>query len=356
VICTAGIGFSVGTFRLEEASLELAEGEYFVLLGPPGSGKSIFLECLCGLNRVERGQILIDGVDVTNWSPRRRHIGYVPQDYALFPHLSVERNIAFGLREQGTSRKRMAERLFAAAELLGIDHLLDRAIPGLSGGERQRVALARALAIEPRVLLLDEPVSALDESTREKVCAELRNLQRRLKITILHVSHNLEEAFSVADRGGVMRGGRFQQIGPLQDLLRRPANEFVARFMRCENILDGRATGPGPGDTTRLVVKGQTFLAPGELQDRIKFTVRPENIRLVNAEPETENTPLAVLPVQVVRAIDRGAYVRVELEGPVQLLSHIPPHVYQELGSPTTGRLFATVAPEAVHVLGNTQP
>jgi len=351
VIRTEGLGFSVGTFRLEEAALEVAEGEYFVLLGPPGSGKSIFLECLCGLNRVERGKIFIDDEDVTDWSPRRRHIGYVPQDYALFPHLSVKRNIAFGLREQGAAKDEIAERMHAAARLLGIDHLLERPIPGLSGGERQRVALARALAIQPRVLLLDEPVSALDESTREKVCAELRNLQHRLKITILHVSHNLEEAFSVADRGAVMRSGRFQQIGPLQDLLRRPANEFVARFMRCENILTGETKGPGPGGTTRLKVQGQEFLAPGQLKGPILFTVRPENLRLTRTVPSTENPPLAALAVQVARAVDRGAYVRVELEGALRLLAHVPPHVYAELGAPTTGPLIATVAPEAVHIL-----
>jgi len=353
VIRTEELGFSVGTFRLEEATLEVAEGEYFVLLGPPGSGKSMFLECLCGLNRAEKGRIFVDDVDVTNWSPRRRHIGYVPQDYALFPHLSVQRNIAFGLREQQLPSAQMNDRMLEAAELLGIDHLLDRRIPGLSGGERQRVALARALAIEPRVLLLDEPVSALDESTREKVCAELRSLQRRLKITILHVSHNLEEAFSVADRGGVMRGGRFQQIGPLQDLLRRPANEFVARFMRCENIFDGKATGQGPNGSSQLEVNGVAFLATGQRSGRIKFTVRPENIRLATTEPATGREALSVVPVEVVRAIDRGAYVRVELQGAVRLQAHIPPHDYHKLGSPRTGRLFATISPEAVHILEN---
>lgn len=350
MIRTTGLGFSVGTFRLEEASLEVAEGEYFVLLGPPGSGKSVFLECLCGLNRSERGQIFIGGVEVTGWAPRHRHIGYVPQDYALFPHLSAERNIAFGLRGKGLSRERVDERTKAAAELLGIDHLLHRPIAGLSGGERQRVALARALAIEPRVLILDEPVSALDESTREKVCSELRNLQRRLKITILHVSHNLEEAFSVADRGGVMRDGRFQQVGPLQDLLRRPANEFVARFMRCENILSGQAEGPGPGGTTRLMVEGQAFLAKAQCRGRHKFTVRPENVHLAQLAPP-EGSPLTVLPVRVARAVDRGAYVRVELEGAVRLLAHVPVHVFSQLGSPTTGQLIATVAPESVHLL-----
>ncbi len=351
MIRTEDLNYAVGSFRLSDASLEVADGEYFVLLGPPGSGKSVFLECLCGLNRVHGGRILIDGTEMTDWPPRKRNIGYVPQDYALFPHLSVEQNIAFGLRERGLEAKRMAERIKAAAETLGIGHLLRRIIPGLSGGERQRVALARALAIEPRVLLLDEPVSALDESTRERVCGELRALQQRLKITIVHVSHNLEEAFSVADRGGIMNEGRFQQIGPLQDLLRRPANEFVARFMRCENILRGHVIGPGPGGTLRVVAQGQEFLALTQHRGDIVFVVRPENVRLTRTMPSPDGPPVAAIPVQVIRAVDRGAYVRIELNGAVPLLAHVSPHDYAELGSPTSGSLLATVASDAIHVL-----
>lgn len=351
MIRTEALNYAVGSFRLRDASLDVADGEYFVLLGPPGSGKSVFLECLCGLNRVQAGRILIDGTEMTDWPPRRRNIGYVPQDYALFPHLSVEQNIAFGLRERGLEAKRVTERINAAAATLGIGHLLRRAIPGLSGGERQRVALARALAIEPRVLLLDEPVSALDESTRERVCGELRALQRRLGITIVHVSHNLEEAFSVADRGGIMNDGRFQQIGPLQDLLRRPANEFVARFMRCENILHGQTIGPGPGGTVRVTVQGQEFLAVTQRRGDIVFIVRPENVRLTRTMPSPDGPPAAVLGMQLVRAVDRGAYVRVALDGTVPLLAHVSPHDYAQLGSPTSGPLVATVASDAVHVL-----
>jgi len=343
------LGYSVGTFRLEEATLHVADGEYFVLLGPPGSGKSILLECLCGLNRIESGRVLLEGRDVTRWEPRLRGIGYVPQDYALFPHLSVERNIASGLVARGESRGGIADRVGAVADMLGIRHLLGRRIPGLSGGERQRVALGRALAIQPRVLLLDEPVSALDESTRERVCAELRQLQRKLRITTIHVSHNLEEAFSLGDRGGIVRDGRFQQIGTLEDLLRRPANEFAARFMRCQNILTGQALGPGPGDTTRVAVGGAELLVPGTHRGPVKFTIRPENLRLL--PPGTTNAGQAALRVEPVRSVDLGAYVRVDLNGAVPMVAHVSHPDFAALRSGEGASLVAVVRPEAVHVL-----
>ncbi len=231
MIRTEDMTFSVGTFRLQRLSVEIAQGEYLVMLGPPGSGKTIFLECMCGLKRIESGRIFIDGRNVTNLEPRLRGIGYVPQDYALFPHLSVRRNITFGLR----GRRGADEKVTKTADLLGIRQLLARPTSGLSGGEKQRVALARALVLQPKILLLDEPVCALDEVTRQEVCAQLRNIQRKFNLTTVHVSHNLEEAFSVADRAAILHNGVLKQIGTMDELVTRPNSDFVARFMRAEN-------------------------------------------------------------------------------------------------------------------------
>ena len=230
MIRTEEITFRVGAFKLQRLSMEIAKGEYLILLGPPGSGKTVFLECICGLKRLESGKIFIEGRDVTNLEPRLRGIGYVPQDYALFPHLSVEQNIAFGLRVRGRAEGKVIE----TADLLGIRQLLPRTIAGLSGGEKQRVALARALVLQPKILLLDEPVSALDEVTRQEVCAQLRSIQRKLGLTTIHVSHNLEEAFSVADRAAILHQGVLKQIGTMDELSLRPNSDFVARFMRCD--------------------------------------------------------------------------------------------------------------------------
>ena len=236
MIRTEEISFHIGTFKLQRLSINIVKGEYFILLGPPGSGKTIFLECLCGLKRISSGQIYIDGHNVTNLEPRTRGIGYVPQDYALFPHLSVEQNIAFGIRVHGYSETKVTETM----EMLGIRGLLSRQIQGLSGGEKQRVALARALVLQPKILLLDEPVSALDEVTRQEVCAQLLEIQRQLGLTTIHVSHNLEEAFSVADRAAILKDGTLLQVGTLDELLDKPNSKFVARFMRREKNLPYR--------------------------------------------------------------------------------------------------------------------
>ena len=352
MIRVEGLVYEVGNFRLE-AGLEISHGEYFMLMGPPGSGKTALVECLAGLRQPSAGRIEIAGRDVTAAEPRDRGVGYVPQDYALFTTRTVRENIAFGPQVRGLARAEVERTVDRAAGLLGIEHLLGRRIPGLSGGERQRVALARALAAGPAVLVLDEPVSALDESTRESVCAELRALQRELGLTTVHISHNLEEAFSVADRGAVMCHGRIRQVGRLDELLRRPASEFVARFMRCENIFLGAARGPGPApETTAVEAAGATFLLPGRRLGPVQFTVRPENIVVERPGDRRGARPAAAeIPVRLSRAVDRGAYVRLELNGAMRLVAHLAPRAFAELGAAEGAELVAVVRPEAVHVI-----
>jgi ABC-type sugar transport system ATPase subunit len=232
---------NIGNFSLSNVSLDIADGEYFVLLGKPGSGKSIFLECLCGLNRVSGGTIEIADRDITYAEPRERGIGYVPQDYALFPTKSVRDNILFGVHVNHTPASEIESRLGNIIELLGIKHLLGRSIDGLSGGEQQKVALARALIIQPRLLLLDEPVSALDEETRSIICMELRRIHLETGVTTIHVSHNFEETRIVADRIGILRAGRLIQAGTPTEVFDRPADADIARFLRVGNVLKGYA-------------------------------------------------------------------------------------------------------------------
>lgn len=351
MIRTDRLSFKIGDFQLRHISLEIAQGQYFVLLGPPGSGKSIFLECLCGLKRADSGKIYIDGHNVTDVEPRTRSIGYVPQDYALFPHLSVERNIAFGLRAHNHNRRAIPKKAARAAEMLDIGHLLNRSIHGLSGGEKQRVALARALVLQPKVLLLDEPVCALDEATRQNVCAQLHRVQRQLGLTTIHVSHNLEEAFSIADQAGILYKGNLQQIGSMSQLLRQPQNEFVARFMRCDNLFSARVAQPSPQPKTTTVQCGQVQLVvPGQHQGRIKFIVRPENVLLIKPG-QTNHKKNNELKVKLIRFRDCGSYVRMELKGPLELVAHISHTAFAELKTEHQSDLLAVLHPENIHVL-----
>lgn len=206
-----------GTFVLTNLSAVIPEGEYAVLMGGTGQGKTTILEAICGLRPIVSGRIRLEGADVTRWKPADRSIGYVPQDLALFPTMTVREHLEFALRLRRASRALLAERVAELADVLGIGPLLDRRMRGLSGGEAQRVALGRALSFRPRVLLLDEPLNALDEATRDRLCELLRTIQKREGLTTLHITHSRTEAKLLADRLLVLAGGRVQER-PTDDL------------------------------------------------------------------------------------------------------------------------------------------
>jgi len=351
MIRAENVTFRIGEFLLNEASVEVKKGEYFVLMGPPGSGKTLFLEVLCGLKRLQSGRLFIDGNSIHNREPRRRMIGYVPQDYALFPHRTVAGNLRFGLEAAGESASETNRRVQEIAEALGIGHLLKRRIEGLSGGERQRVALGRALVIRPKVLLLDEPVSALDESTREAICGELKRIQRNFNLATIHVCHQLEEAASVADRAGILREGRFQQIGTLDELTHKPASAFVAHFMRCQNVVAGEAVGPANQRGWSDVVVGRRLIAvPGSHKGQINIVIRPERIRLVPESVERSKSAIK-LPVEVKHIADRGFYQRVQLDASFPLVAHATHEELAPLDLYPGMKITAVVRAECIHVL-----
>ena len=211
---------TAGRFRMRNICLDLAEGRYGVLMGQTGSGKTTLLECLCGLRAIDRGRIVLSGRDVTNWPPACRAVGYVPQDGALFPTMSVYDHLAFALTVRKWTRPDREQRVAELARWLRIDHLLDRRPSGLSGGEAQRVALGRALSFSPKVLLLDEPLSALDEATRQQMCDLLKEVQRVTGVTALHVTHSRAEARRLGDCVYQLRDGR---VTSCTDAMSRPA-------------------------------------------------------------------------------------------------------------------------------------
>ncbi len=352
------LNFSVGSFALRDVSLQIGRGEYFVLLGPTGSGKTLLVECLCGLNRIDSGRILIGGTDVTHFEPRSRGVGYLPQDYALFPHQTVRRNIRFGLRNRRLQPKSIRQQVDQLMDQLGLDHLADR-LPGkLSGGEKQRVALARALAIRPRVLLLDEPVSALDEQTRDNLCRRLRQLQKRTGTTAVHVCHNFVEMLSVADRVGIIERGRILQVGTPQEILQRPNSARVAEFVQAGNLFSARAEPDG--ERVRLACAGGIeFSAPrcdsGCPTGDVVVMVRPENIQLRSAGSGSKELPpgTTTLEGSITDVVDLGPMVKVSATcgREAELLVILGKKEYNDRQVGVGRKVVLLVAPEDVHVM-----
>lgn len=212
-----GLNFSIGNFSIKGVDLAIPRGEYFVLTGHNGAGKSLLTKLICGLLRPASGTILINGSDVSDRPPWERNVGYVAQDGILFPNRNVFANIAFGLEVRGVNRTKRDKQVRKTADLLGVTHLLERSPESLSGGERQRVSLARAVVFEPEILIMDEPVSAIDEESKDNLCTELRRVQRGLGVTALHISHDRRETSLVADRVGILENGELNSVQSVAD-------------------------------------------------------------------------------------------------------------------------------------------
>ena len=270
---------------LHEVTLDVAPGEFLALLGPSGSGKTTLLNIAAGFTAPSRGTVEIGGQDVTHLPPRKRNIGMMFQSYALFPHLTVFENVAYGLRVRRLPERQIAERVAAVLAMVQLDGLSGRRIPELSGGQQQRVALARAIVIAPDLLLMDEPLGALDRQLRKHVQLEIRRLHRQIGGTTIYVTHDQEEALVMADRVGIMRAGRIEQIGTPQELYRAPRNTFVAGFLGESNLLSGTvASRVGEAATLALPALGRELtgrctapLAPGAAAAAL---IRPEATRL----------------------------------------------------------------------------
>ena len=231
-------------FKVENINLEIDSGEYFVILGPTGTGKTIILEIIAGLIKEDKGNIFFKDKNITDYSPEERKVGMVYQDYMLFPHLNVKNNIIFGLKTSNKySENEIENKLEEMLNLFGIENLLSRDVNTLSGGEKQRVALARALITSPDVLLLDEPLSAVDPATGENLINELKKIHKKLGTTTLHVTHDFVEALALADRIAVMNNGQIEQKGETDEIFQKPASNFVAEFVGVKNIYEAKATG-----------------------------------------------------------------------------------------------------------------
>jgi spermidine/putrescine transport system ATP-binding protein len=319
------------TFRrvvaVDGIDLDIAAGEFFSLLGPSGCGKTTTLRLVAGFERPDAGEIRVGDVDMTATPPHRRPINTVFQHYALFPHLSVADNVGFGLRFTDVSKADRRRRVGEALDLVQMGHLGERMPAQLSGGQQQRVALARALVLNPSVLLLDEPLGALDAKLRKRLQVELKALQERVGITFLYVTHDQEEALTVSDRLAVMDAGRIRQVGTAREVYEAPAHAFVADFIGAANLLDAVALGRDQAGRCRVRLGDHDLHAgagASDLRGAVKLVIRPERVVLEPAEqgPAGEN----LLPGVVERHVFQGpvTQVLVRLPGGEQLQAMAP--------------------------------
>jgi len=269
------------THVLRGVNLDIHNGEFFAFLGPSGSGKSTLLRAIAGFGPKPKGRILIGSEDIANLPPWKRDVGMVFQSYALWPHMSVRKNVAFGLEERRLPKSEINERVDNALDLIGLKHLAERKPAALSGGQQQRIALARTIVVEPKVLLLDEPLSNLDANLRVQMRREILELQRKLKLTTIFVTHDQEEANTTADRMAVLDQGIIQQVGEPMKLYDNPTNLFVAKFLGTANILEGEIEAHADGVRFRSNNGASLALNAVHQQGRGSIVFRPQNVEIV---------------------------------------------------------------------------
>jgi molybdate/tungstate transport system ATP-binding protein len=334
-------------FSLDNLSLKIESGEYFIILGPTGAGKTLFLEMIAGFYSPDSGRILIDGKEVTHLPPEKHDLVFVYQDYSLFPHMTVKKNIEFGMRMK---KIKSQEKLLEAAKDLGITHLLDRYPLSLSGGEKQRVALARALVTDPKILLLDEPLSALDPRTQESARELLLALHKNRKLTVLHITHDQTEARMMADKIAIVMDGKLIQVGTPEEIFEKPTDARVASFVGFENILKGRVISVDRGlleiKTGDLIIEASGDIGVG---NQVYALLRPENIALskTSAQSSIRNS----LQGKVSEVSILGALVRVKVDCGVTFNALITRQSAEEMGIFPGVPVYAQFKASSVHVL-----
>jgi len=331
-------------FTLSDISLNIDDGEYFVVLGPTGAGKTLFLELLAGFYEPENGKIYKDGVEITQLPPQKRGFGFVYQDYMLFPHLNVKDNIAYGMKIKGKSD--IDRKVNELSKKVGVYHLLKRKPSTLSGGEMQRVAIARALALEPDVLLLDEPFGSVDYQTGEALRDMMIDIHKSLRCTIIQVTHNQEEAVILGDRIAVMKDGKIKQVGNPEDIMRKPRSKFVAEFVGTGNIFHG--TAERKKDVSMVNISDIEIASSYDFHGDVTLTIRPEDIIL--AENTFESSARNNFKGKVKELNDRGIYHEVVVDIGVPLVVYVTRQSIENLNLKKGKEIWTIFKASSVHL------
>jgi molybdopterin-binding protein len=297
-------------FTLSKISLEVNECEYFVVLGPTGAGKTLLLETLAGFHVPDSGRVLVNKKDITHSPPAERSIGFVYQDYMLFPNMTVRDNIAYGLKLRGVKERDLDNRVNALIKLLGIEKLSRRYPAALSGGEAQRTALARALSLKPDILMMDEALSALDPNLRAEIRSELRKLHNQMGTTTIHVTHSREDAMVLGDRIAVMDDGKVLQVGTPEEIFQYPNSKFVAEFVGVENIFKG--TAETNGGVTNFTSGDLELYTTSNLDGDVHASLRPEDIIL--SFNKISSSARNCIAGKVLELSDQGSLVRITVK------------------------------------------
>ncbi|KAF5416199.1 MAG: Molybdate/tungstate import ATP-binding protein [Candidatus Methanogaster sp.] len=336
----------LGEFKLNDATLQIDEGEYFIILGPTGAGKTILIETIAGIYRPDSGRVFLNKTDVTNVLPKDRQISMVYQDYMLFPHLTVEGNIGFGLRQKKVDKSEIKAKANEITDLLGISHLLHRYPGTLSGGEKQRVAIARAVVTDPEVLLLDEPLSALDSRTTERLSAELARIHKLIGTTTIHVTHSFEEAFALGDRIAVMCGGRIIQVGTPDEVFRRPNSKFIADFVGVANLFRGRSVVHD--DISEVRIDGISMVSSTVASGDVSVSIRPEDILI--SKKEVDSSARNSYSGEITEVKDMGGIVRAVVDVGVPFVVALTKRSYEDLRLAPGTRVCIVFKASAVHI------
>ncbi|HHO56937.1 MAG TPA: ABC transporter ATP-binding protein [Thermoplasmatales archaeon] len=333
-------------FALRNISLEIEKGEYFVILGPTGAGKTLLLETIAGFHEPDDGKIYVDGEDITHLPPNERKMGFVYQDYMLFPHMTVMENIAYGLRIRDMEKNEIMEKINELAKMLHIEHILERYPSNLSGGEQQRVALARALAIAPKIILLDEPLSALDEMLKSEVIKDLKRINKKSRITFIHVTHSRNDAVMLADKMAIMKDGAIVQVGKTGEIFRKPQSKFVAEFVGVENLFEGEALRKGK--ITVFRTNGIEIYSSSSMEGKGYASIRPEDI--IISRKKVESSARNCIEGVVKEVSDMGNLIRVNVDCGMPFMVNITRESMEEMKISVGERIYLIFKAQNVHL------